>query len=222
MGRAAQPLMRLGPRATVLDEVARLLCDREPGHPLRVGVDGVCGAGKSTFAEELAERVAERGRPVILLDSDGFHHVRAIRYRQGRDSARGYYEDAYDFDALRDHALVPLGPGGSRRYAVREFAHAPVNAVVLFAATFLQRGALRDHWDEVVYLDASIERAEHRGIERDAEHLGGSEAAQRAYAARYTPACRIYLAEEVPRERASIVVDHDDPLLLRMATRRRH
>jgi uridine kinase len=214
-------------RASVVDEVARVLCARDPGHPLRVGIDGVCGAGKSTFAEGLAERIVECGRPVILLDSDGFHHVRAIRYRQGKDSARGYYEDAYDFDSLRDHVLVPLGPAGSGRYAVRvhdlatddvihEFASAPMHAVVVFAATFLQRGALRDHWDEVVYLDASIERAEQRGIERDAEHLGGSEAAQRAYAVRYMAACRIYLVEEDPRGRASLVVDHDDPLRPRM------
>jgi uridine kinase len=209
-------------RASVIDEVARRLCGRDPGRPLRVGVDGVCGAGKSTFAEELAERVTAYGRPVILLDSDGFHHVRDIRYRQGRDSARGYYDDAYDFDSLRDLVLAPLAFGGERRYAVRghdlatdevvrEYATAAANAIVLFAATFVQRGDLRDHWDEVVYLDASIERAERRGILRDAESLGGPDAARRAYASRYMAACRIYLAEEEPRERASIVVDHDDP-----------
>ncbi|MBM7503908.1 uridine kinase [Agromyces aurantiacus] len=210
-------------RSDVLDAVARRLVERDPGHPLRVGVDGVCGVGKSTFAEELVGRIAAHGRPAILLDSDGFHHVRAVRYRQGRESARGYYEDAYDFDALRDLALRPLGPGGSRRYAARvhdlatdevrrEFATAPGDAVVVFAATFLQRDGLREHWDEVVYLDASIERAEGRGIVRDAEHLGGRDAAEQAYAFRYMAACRIYLDEQDPRGRASIVVDHDDPL----------
>ncbi|MEV1132250.1 uridine kinase [Agromyces sp. NPDC049794] len=210
-------------RSSVLDAVARLLCDRDPGHPLRVGLDGVCGAGKSTFAEELAERIRAHGRPAILLDSDGFHHVRAIRYRQGRESALGYYEDAYDFDSLRDLALRPLGPGGSREYAVRvhdlvtdevvrEFATAPADAIVLFAATFVQRGELRRYWDEVVYLESSIDRAERRGIDRDAEHLGGREAAEIAYASRYMAACRRYLAEESPRTRASIVVEHDDPL----------
>ena len=210
-------------RRNVVDEVARLLSERDPGHPLRVGIDGVCGAGKSTFAEELAERIAAHGRPVVLVDSDGFHHVRAIRYRQGRETARGYYEDAYDFDSLREHVLTPLGPGGSREYAVRvhdlatddvirEFATAPADAIVIFAATFLQRDGLRDLWDEVVFLDAAIERAEQRGIDRDADQLGGRDAARRAYASRYTAACRIYLAEQDPRARASIVVDHDDPL----------
>ncbi|GGI43703.1 uridine kinase [Agromyces flavus] len=218
-------------RSAVLDEVARRLSERDAGHPLRIGIDGVCGVGKSTFAEELVSRIGSHGRPAILLDSDGFHHVRAIRYRRGRDSARGYYEDAYDFGALREFALEPLGPEGSRRYAVRvhdlatdeivrEFATAPADAVVVFAATFLQRGDLRELWDEVVYLDAAIERAERRGIRRDAVQLGGADVAARAYASRYMAACRIYLDEEDPRSRASIVVDHDDPMRPRLVDRR--
>ncbi|PZS24573.1 MAG: uridine kinase [Pseudonocardiales bacterium] len=148
--------------------------------------------------------------------------MRAVRYRQGRESARGYYEDAYDFDSLRDLALIPLGAGGSRRYAtrvhdletdetVREWAAAPGDAVVLFAATFLQRDNLRDYWDEVIYLDASIEQAQARGIARDAAALGGPDNAAEAYETRYMAACKIYLAEQRPRERASILIEHDDP-----------
>ena len=136
------------------------------------------GVGKSTFADRLAEGIETLGRPVIRLDSDGFHHVRAIRYRQGSESARGYYEDGYDFDSLRDLALLPLGANGPHRYAsrvhdlatdkvVREWAVAPVDAVVVFDATFLQRDDLRDHWDEVIYLDATMERAQARGTARD-------------------------------------------------------
>jgi uridine kinase len=41
---------------------------------------------------ELVSAIAMRGRPAVHLDSDGFHNPRDIRYRQGRDSARGYYE----------------------------------------------------------------------------------------------------------------------------------
>jgi uridine kinase len=94
---------------------------------------------------------------------------------------------------------------------VREWAIAPADAVVLFDATFLQRDDLRDHWDEVIYLDATMERAQARGIERDAAALGGIERAVAVYEARYMAACRIYLAEQSPRERASIVIDNDDP-----------
>ena len=209
-------------RANVLAEVADHLVRRDVGHPLRVGVDGVCGIGKSRFADDLAATVHERGRPVVRLDSDGFHHVRARR-RRNADAARGYYDDAYDFDALAELVLRPLGPDGDRRYAVAvhdlttdavrdEWAVAAPDAVVVFDCTFLQRGSLRELWDEVVFLDGDPVAAQRRGIARDAPALGGEVAAESAHETRYMAACRIYLAEQRPRERASIVVAHDDPL----------
>jgi putative protein kinase ArgK-like GTPase of G3E family len=51
---------------TVLFEVAGRLCARDPGHPLRVGIDGVCGAGKTTFADRFGlRRKARRGATVV-------------------------------------------------------------------------------------------------------------------------------------------------------------
>lgn len=209
-------------RDEVLHQLADHLRSRRGAHPLRVGIDGVCGSGKTTFARDLAATFIDSGTTAIEVDSDGFHHVRAIRYRQGRGSARGYYEDAYDLDSLRELVLRPLGPGGSGRYAEHvhdlttdevapRFAVAPPDAVVLFAATFIQRGGLRDDWDEVIWLDAPDETATARGVARDAEAMGGAAAAAAAYACRYMAACGIYRDEEAPQDRASIVVDHTDP-----------
>lgn len=210
-------------RAELLRRVGASLAARDPGHPLRVGIDGVCGAGKTTFAAELAKRLAQTGRPVIHLDPDGFHNVRDVRYRRGHDSARGYYEDAFDFERLRKLTLEPLGPGGSRRYAFHvhdletdavspRYADAPADAIVVFDETFLQRDGLRDCWDAVIFLDASRTSAVERGVRRDAERLGGEAAARAAYENRYMAACDIYLAEQRPRERADIVIDNTDPL----------
>lgn len=209
-------------RSALLRRLAVLLADRRPGHPLRVGIDGPSGVGKTTFAGDLADALRRTGRPVVHIDSDGFHHVRAVRYRQGRTSPRGYYEDAYDFDSLRDLVLMPLGPGGSRRCATtvhdlvtdaveRRWTDVPEDAVALFAATFVQRGALRGFWDEVIHLDAPDSVAQQRGVERDAGSLGGADAARAAYESRYTAAYRIYRTEERPEERASILIDHTDP-----------
>jgi uridine kinase len=212
---------RMG-RDELLRRLAAHLAARRPGHPLRVGIDGPSGVGKTTFTGQLADALRAIGRPVVRIDSDGFHHVRAVRHRQGRESARGYYEDAYDFDSLRDLVLAPLGPGGTRRVAtkvhdlvsdavVHEWTDAPEDAIVLFDATFLQRGDLRGCWDEVIYLDAPEATAEERGVERDADALGGAAAARSAYRSRYTAAFRIYRAEQRPADRAGIVIDHADP-----------
>jgi uridine kinase len=210
-------------RAELLDILAGDLAGRQVGHPLRVGVDGVCGVGKSRFARDLVAALQRTGRPARLVDSDGFHHVRRVR-RSGEDPARGYYENAYDFDRLVSDVLVPLGPGGDRRYATRvhdlatdqvvedAWDVAEPDAVVVFDCTFLQRGDLRRHWDVVVFLDADLDLARARGIARDEEALGGPEAAATAYDERYFAACSIYLAEEDPQHRADVVVGHDDPL----------
>jgi pantothenate kinase-related protein Tda10 len=47
----------------------------------RVAVDGVDGAGKTTFADELAACLVTCGRQIIRASVDGFHNPRAIRYR---------------------------------------------------------------------------------------------------------------------------------------------
>lgn len=212
----------MSPRGQFLSMLVDRLAAVNIGHPLRVGIDGPCGSGKSTLARELVAAIAASGRAAVYLDSDGFHNPRHVRYRRGRDSARGYYEDAYDFRALVDRVLVPLGPGGSRLYATKVHdldtdrvevnlaAAAPNDAIVIFDCTFLQRGQLRDYWDEVVYLRVRRDIAVTRGAGRDAARFGGFEDARKAHDARYMAACDIYIREEHPAERASILIDHDD------------
>lgn len=56
---------------------------------VRVAVDGVDAAGKTTFADELAESIRSRGRPVVRVSADDFPIVRRVRHRRGRDSPRG-------------------------------------------------------------------------------------------------------------------------------------
>lgn len=93
---------------------------RADGHPRRVAVDGITAAGKTTFADLLATAVSAAGMPVIRVSMDGFHNPRAVRYRQGRGSADGYYEDAYDLAAVRRVLLDPLGPNGDWWYSRAE------------------------------------------------------------------------------------------------------
>ncbi|RYJ00869.1 MAG: uridine kinase, partial [Actinomycetales bacterium] len=155
--------------------IARRLTDRDVGHPLRVGIDGRVGAGKTTFARDLVEALGSMGRPAIHLDSDGFHHVQVVRRRQGSRSARGYYEDAYDFDTLARRVLEPLGAAPPFIYATKvhdlvsdqptldETATAEPGSIVVFDCTFLQRGALRELWDEVIWLEVGRQVATERG-----------------------------------------------------------
>lgn len=202
--------------------IADHLAARRTGHPLRVGVDGITAAGKTTLADELAGALGALGRPAVRVSMDGFHHPRARRYVRGRESAEGYYRDAYDLESFADLVLVPLGPDGDRRYAeaildldrdtpVEEWAYARPDAVVVVDGSFLQRGELRALWDEVVFVDTPYELARERGAVRDAERFGGIDEARRLFDTRYHAASHLYEDEIDPRSRATIVVTNAEP-----------
>lgn len=216
------------PRDRVLGRIADHLASIRPGHPLRVAVDGITASGKTTVARELTAALVERGRAAAHLSMDGFHNPRAVRHRQGRDSADGYYADAYDFESFNRLVLEPLGPGGDRKYRERIIdllsdtpideppVLAPEDMVLVVDGSFLQRELV---WDEVVFVDTPFEVARDRGARRDAELLGGLVQAQRAFDQRYHAASRRYLAEVGPAARAGVVLGNEDvanPVLRRI------
>jgi uridine kinase len=204
-------------RQRVLEALADRVAGVRLAHPLRVAIDGVDGAGKTTLADELVEPVAKRGRPVVRVSIDDFHHPREVRYRQGRSSPRGYYEDSFDLAALVRCALDPLGPGGSRLVRRRAFDHrtdSPVDsllerveedAVLLLDGIFLQRPELRKHFDLAIFLDVSFEETTARQAARNGADPDVLAESNR----RYMGGQRLYLAQCDPRARADLVVDNE-------------
>lgn len=218
----------LSPRARLLADLATRLVAR-PGF-VRVAVDGITAAGKTTFARELAAAVAAAGRPSARLSTDDFHHVASHRHRDA-DRARGYYRDAYDLVSFRGLVLDPLGPDGDGRYVPKlhdletdailrlDPLRAESGTVLVVDGTFLQSPSLAGGWDEIIWLDVPYEAAVERGVARDSEMFGGPDATRDAFAERYHAACRLYEQDVHPREHASIVIDNADlvrPVLVRI------
>lgn len=216
----------LSERSRVLDAVADLVPAFTDGRCVRVGVDGVDGVGKSTFARELSARLTGRGRAVVQVSADDFHHRRDVRHRRGRDSPEGFWLDSYDYDALLGDVLRPFGPGGSRRY--RPVAHdlrsdevlepawqtAAPGTVLVVDGLFLHRDELADCWDLSVLLDAPFEVTVARMARRDGSHPDPGHPSL----ARYVGGQRLYFAACAPRDRADVVIDHRDlnrPVLTR-------
>ncbi len=67
---------------------------------IRVAVDGRDGAGKTTFADRLATVVRAMGHEVYRAGIDDWHLPAKVRYQRGRESAEGYYLDAFDFEGV--------------------------------------------------------------------------------------------------------------------------
>lgn len=196
--------------------VAAAIPDARGDDCVRVGIDGVDGAGKTTFAAALGAALELRGRPVIRVSADDFHRARADRYRRGRYSPLGFWLDAFDYARLRADVLVPLGPGGDRRF--RPAAHdlasdrvldvprqqAEPGSVVLVDGLFLHRDELVRYWEFSVFLDVPFDVSVARVAARDATTADRCSLSVR----RYVGAQQMYLAECSPRRRASMLIDN--------------
>lgn len=217
--------MHSAERTQVLESLAERILHLALRHPVRVGVSGITASGKSTFSDGLAEVLRQHGRPVIRASIDQFHRPAEQRYRQGRSSPIGYYEDAHDYAAIRELLLEPLGPSGHRRYRLSSWDlkrdappedltvhEAPVTSVLVVDGTFLFKPQLNDCWDFRIFLDTRFDAARARGVRRDQAQLGSAEKAEKLYLERYHVASQRYLDEVNPSVLAQAIVWNDDPM----------
>lgn len=132
-------------------------------------------------------------------------------------TAEGFYRDSYDDDALVRDLLVPVGPGGDGWYRTasldlatdRPVAPAPVQAsadeVLVLDGLFLQRPAVREHLDAVVFLDVPFTTTYERMAVRDGCDPDPGHPANR----RYRQGQQLYLDEHRPHRTADLVVTED-------------
>jgi uridine kinase len=147
------------------------------------------------LADELAPVVEAYGEVVTRISADDFLRPSEERYRQGRLSPEGYYEDSFDHAALRRAVLNAKSPA-------------------LVDGVFLLRPELDDLWSLRVLVDVTEEQALTRALERDGPEL------EELYRARYLPGQRLYEARVDPRHRADVLVGNDDPSRPRLVMRR--
>ncbi|PEA95834.1 uridine kinase [Bacillus cereus] len=198
-------------------------------HPTRVGVSGITASGKTTFANELAEEIKKRGLPVTRASIDDFHNPRVIRYAKGKESARGYYEDAHDYTAFKERLLSPLGPNGNLQYETishnlktdipvhNEPLMAQPNMVLIVDGTFLLKKDVAYLFDYKIFVDTNFEIARKRGAKRETEAFGSYEEAEKMFLNRYHAACKMYIDEHNPKELADVLFENskfDDPVVL--------
>lgn len=187
-----------------------------------VAVDGLDGAGKTVFADGLAEVFAETGDAVFRASIDGFHRPRAERYLRGRRSPEGFYRDSYDYPTFRRVLIDPFRDGaqtaGTTGFQLAAFdvardapvesqwVTAPLDAVLVVDGIFLHRPELRDLWDASIWLDVPFETTYARMALRD----GSDPDPDAPSNARYRQGQEIYLREARPRDAASVIVDNSD------------
>lgn len=206
-------------RALVLERVASEIRRILGAGVTRVAIDGVDGAGKTCFANELASWFGDV--EVIRSSVDGFHNPRVVRYSRGKDSPEGFFLDSFNYPLLRSYLLDPLSPGGSGRYRVAAFDHRTDRAVdsplltanppsiLIFDGIFANRRELAHYWDYSIFLAVdrreSLRRCNQRDGVRDAVDDPSADVQRR-----YTQGQDIYLRSCKPQAAASIVINNDD------------
>ncbi|OPA10605.1 uridine kinase [Bacillus cereus] len=212
-----------------IKEIADYIVKLNLTYPTRVGVSGITASGKTTFANELAEEIKKRGLPVTRASIDDFHNPRVIRYAKGKESARGYYEDAHDYTAFKERLLMPLGPNGTLQYETishnlitdmsvhNEPLLATQNMILIVDGTFLLKKDVAYLFDYKIFVDTNFEIARKRGAKRETEAFGSYEEAEKMFLNRYHAACKMYIDEHNPKELADVLFENskfDDPVVL--------
>jgi uridine kinase len=211
--------------------VSRQILKVRVPHPLRVGVNGVDGSGKTVFAQRLVRALQDQTeRHVIGASIDSFHNPRSVRYAQGRESPEGYYRDSFNFHALITDLLEPLGPQGDRLYKVacfdlladQEVTTSPqvaqLDAILIVEGIFLFMPDMARHLDCKIFLDVPFDVTWRRMLARhqDGPHLSVEEERclveeeRRLFENRYMPGQLLYLGEVHPSGLADIVIDNTD------------
>lgn len=134
-----------------------------------VGVDGLGGAGKTTFCTELQERI----NGVQLVSLDEFYRVSSERERVKSKGLPS--EEELDYPKLINEVLEPILKGQAANFTgynwqTDVYDHkrkVEPQGVVIIEGVFALCKQLRKYYDYKIWVDAPGEVREHRVLERE-------------------------------------------------------
>jgi uridine kinase len=203
----------------VLDSLADEFLHNYGSGRTMIAIDGIDGAGKTRFSRDFATRLGRSGHAVFHASINDFHRPRTARYQQGRDSAHGFYHDAYDYDLFRRVLVNPFKLGGSTGFVTAAFDVArdapiqsewqtgPQDATLIVDGLFLNRASLRGLWNFSIWLELEPEVAFERLESMPNPPKLGNRPSQ---GDRYVGAELLYMNDAHPRAAASAIVDNTD------------
>jgi uridine kinase len=214
-----QPLPPAGSpeRSAVLDEVAGRILESGGGR-VRVGIDGLTAAGKTSFGHELAQRISRAGRQALRASLDDFKKPWRDRHLYDRESGEGYYRNAFDYEAVTKLLLEPAGVAGLGECVLcsidpltqidhsAEITSAAPDAVLIVDGVFAFRPEINKYWDYRIWLHVDEKTSLERGARRDRDWAGS--AARDVHRDRYLVAERLYIGEVDPVRIVDVVIDN--------------
>lgn len=178
-----------------------------------IAIDGVDGAGKTTFANRLKPLIESHGRQVVRASVDGFHNPKAVRYTRGKSDPLGFFLDSYNYSELTNYLIEPFR-NGEKIVQTKRFDHrtdcqdiilesVDTESILVFDGIFLHRDELRSYWNISVFLKVPFSISYRRMAARDGSDPNPEAESNR----RYYRGQLFYLHHYRPEERANLVID---------------
>ncbi len=181
--------------------------------PFVIGISGIDGAGKSSFAESLERYLVTRNCVTQAIHLDDFHNPKTIRYA-GENEADNYYTRSFNINLIEEKLLKPLHQKRAfsismtaldwrtDRYDTERKYSFNQNTVVIFEGVFLFRKELAPYIDYKIFLEIPFEESKRRAPIRDLKADTGK------YDNKYLPAQSRYLKEYPPEKTADMIIDN--------------
>jgi phosphoglycolate phosphatase-like HAD superfamily hydrolase/uridine kinase len=178
-----------------------------------IGISGIDGAGKTTFAGALEAYLKSKGCPVQAILVDDFHNPKAIRYA-GDDQADNYFNKSFNINLIIEKLLAPLQKKRpvtlklktlnweTDRYENKRGYTINQDTIVIFEGVFLFRKELAPYIDYKIFLDIPFEESKKRAILRDPQAIVSK------YDVKYLPAQVKYTQDYPPPRTADIIIDN--------------
>jgi uridine kinase len=185
------------------DESVRAVCELIAARPPArfIAIDGAGGAGKSTLARGVAAALPS----VSIIRVDDFYRPLHGDVRAAADPEYGY-RNYFDWERLRDDALIPLRAGKVARFQRLDWVTARLAdwvtvapaGVVLLEGVYSSRPELRAHLDLAIFIETPRDMRKQRMLARGQSPTGWIEA--------WMAAEDWYLEHLKPAEQADLVL----------------
>lgn len=185
--------------------------DRE-GRPFIVAIDGLGGAGKSTFVHDLANAL-KKVCTINVLHMDDYIVESEKRYNTGYDEWFEYYYLQWDIACIKNFLEKVHGKAQeltlpfynrTTNTVVNINKVFAANSILLLEGVFLQRKDWRKFYDYTIFLECPLEIRKERVLKRDT-YIGDVSAITKKYEKRYWIAEDYYLTKEQPLQQADCI-----------------
>ncbi|MBU8880422.1 uridine kinase [Bacillus sp. FJAT-29790] len=199
-----------------INEIQKLIKADCKNRSFILGIDGLGGAGKTTYVQSVLDIFEKKGINAVVLHMDDFIQPEKIRYDSAKEEWYCYYYLQWRYDYFISEILTPIHLGKEIQKEIelydkttdtykKHYIEISRDTVVIIEGIFLQRPELSPYFDYVIFIDLPKEERLNRVIKRDT-YIGGNQAIQEKYEQRYFPAEEKYMTDCSPAKRANYII----------------